>query len=566
MKSRNTMKRLLSLAVALVMVLALTPLTQAQAAGFAGGRGTKNNPYLVATAEQFDSIRNNLSAHYKIVANIDLSGYSNWKAIGTWAKAFTGSLVCDTDANYKPLYAITGLKCTVTPNDPLYGTADYRYGDYKDDGTSGWEAGLFGVVNGAVIQNIIVLDANVVNNCRGASMQENYKGQVVNNPCYQMCAGIMAGCIINSNVINCGVTGDVSGSSNYMGGFAGGIVGNSVVSRCYAIVDVNGTGEWMTGGFVGGTSVNYEAKYQPNTDGKATISECMASGYVHGGWCGTGGFVGGMEKETVIINCYCEGHVDGDAYTYSFAGEEARTTVGTGGKYCTNVYTISGNNERTSPSSLKGNTTCFIGKEADSKGTYPVNNGFTAADKATINAFFAKLTDVWTVGDGYPQLKNVHIITALSQLGSANSGNEGNDGNDATQGTTATEPTQGTTATEPTQGNDATDPTEGNDATDPTDATDATDPTDANDPTDPVADDEDDRPVNGEDDASGDNSGSADADADSEDDIQIVKVDNSGNMSQAELVLIIVLASVIGLAVIGTAITVISMIAKKSKE
>lgn len=49
--------------------------------GFAGGDGTKENPYQVATAEQLNAVRNDMGACYQQVANIDLSGW-NWKPIG----------------------------------------------------------------------------------------------------------------------------------------------------------------------------------------------------------------------------------------------------------------------------------------------------------------------------------------------------------------------------------------------------------------------------------------------------------------------------------------------------
>ncbi len=546
MRSAKATKRVLGVMLVLAMVLVMLPLTQVQAASFSGGRGTKSNPYIVTTADQFNSIRDNLSAHYKLGANIDLSKFSNWKAIGTWAKAFTGSLVCDTDAAGKPLYAITGLKCTVTPNDPLYGTPDYRYGDFKDDGTSGWEAGLFGVTNKATFKNIIVLNATIVNNCRGKSQQETYKGQVVNNPCYQMCGGVLAGAMIATEATGCGVTGTVSGSSNMMGGFAGVICGNSEVNRCYAIVDITNTGEWGTGGFVGFTQVNYEAKYQKNTEGVAHISECFASGKIDGEWCGTGGFVGGMEKETKIENCYCEGYVAHDQDAYSFAGEERRGSANTAGKYCTNVYTTSGLGNLSSAQTLKGNPTCFVATEKVNSQAYASQNGFTAADKATIDAFFSKL-DVWTVGSGYPQLKNVVVIKSLSDLGtpsastptptdppSGNGGNSGNSGNSGSVTPVGPNDNQPDVTDPEATGSIATGPdATGPDATGP----DATGP-DAN--------------------GSGDGSGSGDDSTAVNGEIQVVTVDISNEMTTAEYVLIIVLSVIIVGAVVASVCVIVS--------
>ena len=39
------------------------------------GSGTNEDPWLISNAEQLDSIRNNLSAHYRLIADIDLGDY-----------------------------------------------------------------------------------------------------------------------------------------------------------------------------------------------------------------------------------------------------------------------------------------------------------------------------------------------------------------------------------------------------------------------------------------------------------------------------------------------------------
>ena len=37
---------------------------------FAGGTGTEDDPYLISTKEQLNNVQNNLSAHYKLIADI----------------------------------------------------------------------------------------------------------------------------------------------------------------------------------------------------------------------------------------------------------------------------------------------------------------------------------------------------------------------------------------------------------------------------------------------------------------------------------------------------------------
>lgn len=44
---------------------------------FAGGSGTREDPYLIETADQLNAIRYGLDRHYKLIADIDLSTWGN---------------------------------------------------------------------------------------------------------------------------------------------------------------------------------------------------------------------------------------------------------------------------------------------------------------------------------------------------------------------------------------------------------------------------------------------------------------------------------------------------------
>ncbi len=514
-------KKLFSLL--LVIAIAAALVIPASAASFSGGKGTSSNPYIITTAEQLNAMRDNLSAHYKLGANIDLKGVS-WKAVGTWKKAFTGSLTCDVDSTGKPIYAISNLTCTVAPVQPdgkKYDDPHYRYGDYKEDGSSGWEAGLFGVCNKATISNIILLNVKVTNYAQGRSQQSNYtpegatESQVVNNPVYQMCAGGLAGALLSSKVTGCGVTGLVTGKSNNMGGFAGTIAGSSVVKQCYAIVDVKGGGEWFTGGFVGATDVNkVEKKLIPFT-GDPTISECYAEGYVAGSWCNTGGFIGGITmvsgaRTVKITDCMNRGTTNDPSSGRSFFGQDPKNTTKGSEALMSNCITLAGLDGKGKASTAKGKADCFVGVEADSSGNYPYQNGFTAADKATINSKF-KSNPAWTVKDGsYPELKNVHIIKSLSDLGKAEEVKE----------TTPEETTGGGNSSGGTSGGNS---SENPDATTPSGEVDATEGT------------------RGEGDI----------------DINTTIYDNTAQMGTFELILVIVLLALFGITLIGNIVTII---------
>lgn len=49
---------------------------------FAGGSGTKEDPYLIETPEQLDAIRKNSAKYFKLIKDIDLSDWGNWIPIG----------------------------------------------------------------------------------------------------------------------------------------------------------------------------------------------------------------------------------------------------------------------------------------------------------------------------------------------------------------------------------------------------------------------------------------------------------------------------------------------------
>ncbi len=494
-------KKLFSLL--LVIAIAAALVIPASAASFSGGKGTSRDPYIVTTAQQLAAMRDNLSAHYKLGANIDLKGVT-WKVIGTWAKPFTGSFTCDVDSTGKPIYAISNLKYSFSP--PNYDSPDYRYEDYKADGTSGWEAGFFGVCNKATLSNIVLLNVDIINNAQGRQDMELYKDQEVNNPVWQMCAGGLAGTVVSTKVTNCGVTGKVGGESNHMGGFIGNICGSSVVKQCYAIVDVNGSGEWYTGGFVGNTKAeNADAKLVPHT-GKPTISECYYEGYVKGGWCNTGGFVGGSAKgEATFSDCYNRGTAEDEASGRSFFGQDPKNTMNGCDVNFKNCYSLAGLYGKDKASTSKGMAHCFVGLEADSKGYYPYQNGFTAADQATINAAF-KNNPLWTVKDGaYPELKNLKIVRTAADLGKA-------------EDVKTDAPEQGATSGTP-------------DATTPSGEVDATEGT----------------------------KGEADIN------INTTIYDNTAQMSMAELVLVIVLLALIGVTLIGSIVTIILILKRLRK-
>ncbi|MEK5040811.1 DUF4073 domain-containing protein [Sporosarcina sp. FSL K6-3457] len=182
------------------------------------GEGTEANPYIVTTPEQLNQVRDNLTAHYKLENNIDLSMYGadydegkGWIPIAT----FTGSF----DGNGK---TISNLFIDRLADDSI---------------------GLFGRVQGqGNISNVGLVGIDI----KG---KQNVGGLV----------GFNSGTISRSYV-----TGSVIGR-NYTGGLVGFNYGGSEVIKSYSQATVDGTTE--IGGLVGVNSGSINESY---STGKVT--------------------------------------------------------------------------------------------------------------------------------------------------------------------------------------------------------------------------------------------------------------------------------------------------------
>ncbi len=301
--------RVLSGMISAVMVWVLllgvlVPALPAQAAVSYEGRGTKSDPYIITTPEQLDGIRDNLSAHYKLGATIDMQQFGNFVSIGGIPNPFTGSLTCDTDAAGKPIYAIVNLK--IHFDDPGANRAA-GWTSYKEDGSMGWMVGLFGVAKGATFENILLLNADIFSNVQGLSqMNEDFS---LNPGQDDQGTGTLVARAESVKISGCGVTGTLTSSSNGTGGLAGRVVGRSTVKNSYSFMTVNVTGTWGTGGFCA------------SLGDESTIDSCAFSGFFNNTskyYASGGAFVGSVSKTVedkgriLITNCWAAGKVAQD--------------------------------------------------------------------------------------------------------------------------------------------------------------------------------------------------------------------------------------------------------------
>lgn len=266
---------------------------------FAGGSGTRTDPYLVQTPAQLNNVRNYMSSHFLQTANIDLSSYSNWEPIGARSKdsqPFRGSYNGGG-------FSISNL------------TIDRPGRDY---------VGLFGNCESyASLININLKNVNV----KG-------RNQV----------GALAGSMNDTvrDVSHCSSTGSVSGVAR-VGGLFG---GTTEISYCWSSCSVYGvfmvgglaaggdviSNSYATGNVFGTNIVNYdEPRYFGGLVGTGRdIRDCYARGNVTASYgdSSVGGLVG-MCVSSSIVRSYSTGHVSGTSsmYTGGLSGWSSNHTI-----------------------------------------------------------------------------------------------------------------------------------------------------------------------------------------------------------------------------------------------
>lgn len=237
---------------------------------YAGGEGTVESPYELASAEQLLRVRDHLDAHFVLAGPIELPSLEageegcgglaeadgclsyvangGWTPIGTEDEPFTGSF----DGGGYPISNLTIA----------------RHEDYQ---------GLFGHVFGGRIENLKLTDASV-DTSTDDSAGKSYVG---------LLAGKLDG---GSQVVNVEVSGRAAGSLNVGGllGFLGGTVTG-------ATADVEVSGGNHTGGLIG---ENY-----------GTVTGSRAVGKVTGS-SHTGGLIGYNREEGIVTHSSSAASVD----------------------------------------------------------------------------------------------------------------------------------------------------------------------------------------------------------------------------------------------------------------
>ncbi|PKP39712.1 MAG: hypothetical protein CVT98_00755 [Bacteroidetes bacterium HGW-Bacteroidetes-15] len=339
-------------------LLALLFIASATFAQFSGGSGTVNDPYLIASESDLQSISGSyaLNGYYYLqTGNISLTG--NWTSIGDEDDPFYGFYNGDN-------YTINGLSISSPTN---------------------YERGLFGAIHpDAIVQNIGLTNVSIsyIRDGIGALIGYNY-GIVIN--CYSegtMTVTGSSGGLIGIN------SGEISNSNSsihiigtdYIGGFVGENLGTGVINNCYATGKVDSqNNSCRFGGFVG------------NNSGKISNSYAIGDVESRDKFLFGGGFVGYNNSGGQIFNCYAWG----DVFLSNTSGDDNTAGGFVARNYSTiiNSYsigrpigtTVGGFSARKSFSA--SSTGCFWDVETSTVSTSVSGTGKTTIEMQDINTY-----------------------------------------------------------------------------------------------------------------------------------------------------------------------------------
>ena len=384
------------------------------------GDGSSLNPYIIITGAHLNYVRNNLSAYYKLGADINLANWNNWMPIGeNYIAPFRGKI---DGAGYK----ITGLRIN------------------KSSSSSSQYIGLFGYVNGGEINNLALEDVSIY--CSSGSLL------YTSSSCY---SGGIAGYVNNSTISNSYSTGDISSSIStqgdpcYSGGIAG-YVNNSTISYSYSTGDILSY-RYSGGiaGYVNNSTISYSYStgdifaYNNSSGGIAglvTGGSIISNSYSTGNISSTnssysGGIAGDLTGGSTISNSYSTGNITASSYSGGIAGIVWNGTISNSySKGDINSYYYSGgiagklttgntisNSYSTGDISSSSNVDSPSGGIAGSVDDYKssIINCVAINNYVTSNSGAGRIIASIFIGNGSPVISNNFALSTMTAQGNA---------------------------------------------------------------------------------------------------------------------------------------------------
>lgn len=291
----------------LLVILATIVLSFSAFAQFDRGNGTQNDPYLISTKAQFLAIRNNLSACYKQIADIDLGDLGT---LGENEAIITGDFSGTYDGNGKSIsYSVKFVGTTTYSSYGLFEKVSGIIKNLRITSSSAMLTGTAGDLNVGLICGLLLSDG-VITDC-------HVTGDINSTVDPGGGSGSDAGLIAGQSL---GKIKYSSGTGNVVGvGYAGGLVGQ--LNDAWGHYSGSNNGEIIGCSFVGSVKAVAPTGYEEENAG--------ACGSYAGGICGFVAGEGNADPE--ISLSYANATLEGtDAYGlayFSNKSEERNTSV-----------------------------------------------------------------------------------------------------------------------------------------------------------------------------------------------------------------------------------------------
>ena len=300
----NLSKKSLFFLTVLVLAASLT-------AAFTGsGAGTASDPYEISNLDELNQTRNNLTAHYELVSDIDASPTENWNSGKGWDPIGNSSFLG-------------------RPGQGFLGTLDGNENQiekltiYRPNETA---VALFnGTTSGSSIGNLSLKEVNITGMDVAAGLAVSNRGKISNvhvtgtvtsiaSELYSLTGGLVA---LNGGIITSSSSAtDVSGKV-LVGGIAGGNV-NGNISSSYSTGNISSFGPLSNSGSAGIVGFNdYPGSNISNVYSRADVSGNNSAGLVginSGGSVSEGYFAGSLSAQNVkggVVRNNNNGNVSG---------------------------------------------------------------------------------------------------------------------------------------------------------------------------------------------------------------------------------------------------------------
>ncbi|WP_441000770.1 InlB B-repeat-containing protein [Fodinibius sp. SL11] len=267
---------------------------------FAGGYGTKDNPYKVSTVEELQSIQNYLGSYFTQINDIDAGSTINWNS----GKGFNP--IGDEDNIFRGYYDGNGFIIENLhinrSNESRVGLFGRTYNSINPGGEIK-NLGLQGVkiTGGNITGGLVAENSGEITNCFVTGEVNGLEG-----------TGGLVGTTVQYSVIRNSFTEGVVNGTNFVGGLLGKNAGT--VSKSKSLSEVNG--EYTVGGLIG--------RHTSLSGDEARVTASYALGNVTG-INTVGGLIGDMSEDEEVEQTYATGNVDSDGTSGGLIGSVNNT-------------------------------------------------------------------------------------------------------------------------------------------------------------------------------------------------------------------------------------------------